>query len=113
VLANLSPFVAPGAILLLNTTNADSLAHLLLRKQWEGYFDYTHYGVDRVSVRSLREGLPHLGWRIEYLATQLVWGSNVDPIHATLRDWRGDARFRRLLAELKLGDLIVCVAFKE
>jgi hypothetical protein len=41
----------------------------------------------------------------------VVWDGNADPTHATLREWwASDARFRRLLTERDLGDLITCVA---
>ena len=36
------------------TTNADSLSHRIFGDDWEGYFDWTHHGVDRVSAASLR-----------------------------------------------------------
>ncbi|MFQ5668584.1 MAG: hypothetical protein ACE5I7_19435, partial [Candidatus Binatia bacterium] len=82
--------------------------------QWEGYFDATHHGIDQVSARRLRDELPQLGWRIQHLSTHRVWDSDADPTRATLREWwAGDARFRRLLTERDLGDLITCVAVKE
>ena len=114
VLAKLTPLAAPGSLLLLHTTNADSLSHILFGRQWEGYFDWTHLGVDRVSVRRLREELPQLGWRCERLVTHRVWDGDADPTRATLREWwAADARFRQLLAERDLGDLITCVAIKD
>lgn len=114
VLSKLSAFTSPGTTLLINTTNADSLTHTLFQRQWEGYFDWTHYGVDHVSVRSLSEKLPPLGWRIEHLSTHLAWDGSADPTRVTIREWYGaDARFRRLLAERDLGDLVICVATKE
>lgn len=113
-LERLGRLAAPGATLLLQTTNADSLTHALFGQDWEGYFDWTHLGIDQVSVRSLREGLPRLGWRIEHLHTHLLWTGSADPTHAALRDgYALDARFRRLLAERDLGDLILIVARKE
>jgi SAM-dependent methyltransferase len=113
-LERLGRLAAPGATLLLQTTNAESLTHALFGPDWEGYFDWTHLGIDRVGVRSLREGLPRLGWRIEHLHTHLLWTGSADPTHAALRDgYALDARFRRLLAERDLGDLILIVARKE
>jgi hypothetical protein len=113
-LEQLGRLAAPGATLLLQTTNADSLTHTIFGTDWEGYFDWTHLGVDQVSVRSIREGLPRLGWRIEHLHTHLLWTSSADPTHATLREgYAADSRFRRLLAERDLGDLILVVARKE
>jgi hypothetical protein len=111
VLERLSALVEPGGRLFLTTTNADSLCHGIFERDWEGYFDWTHLGVDLVSVRSIREGFSRLGWRVEQLETSVTWDSNADPTHATLREWWvSDARFRRLLVERDLGDLITCVA---
>jgi SAM-dependent methyltransferase len=113
VLAKITAIAAAGAVLVITTTNADGLSHVLFGSQWEGYFDWTHRGVDRVSVKALQEGLPQLGWRVAELTTYLIWDKAVDPTRATLRDWwMADARFRRLLGERGLGDLITCVAVK-
>lgn len=113
VLEMLAAHTAPGATLILGTTNADSLTHRLFDRDWEGHFDWTHHGVERVGVRSLREMLPQLGWRIETLTTERIWDGNPDPTCATLREWwAADARFRRLLTERDLGDLITCVAVR-
>ncbi|HEX8149723.1 MAG TPA: methyltransferase domain-containing protein [Pyrinomonadaceae bacterium] len=114
VLAKLDDVALPGTMLFINTTNAESLTRALFKEQWEGYFDWTHHGVDQVSVSFLREKLPPLGWRITHLSTHLAWDGSADPTRATIRDWYGaDARFRRLLSERHLGDLITCVAIKE
>ncbi len=114
VLARLSQHAAPRARLVLGTTNADSLTRHLFAGQWEGHVDWTHHGVQQVGVRSLRERLPALGWRIDHLSTDRVWDCNADPTRATLREWwAADARFRRLLAERDLGDLITCVAGRD
>jgi 2-polyprenyl-3-methyl-5-hydroxy-6-metoxy-1,4-benzoquinol methylase len=110
----LSGWTSRGGRLFINTTNADSLSHFVFGGQWEGHFDWTHRSVDLVSVRFLREQLTRLGWRIERMETHLVWDGNADPTHATLREWYcADARFRRLIAERELGDLITCVAVKD
>jgi 2-polyprenyl-3-methyl-5-hydroxy-6-metoxy-1,4-benzoquinol methylase len=113
VLARLTPLAAPGTVLVLSTTNRDSLSQLLFGSEWEGHFDWTHRSVDQLSARTLRAELPALGWRIERLTTDLVWDISADPTRATVRDWwASDARFRRLLAERELGDIITCVAVK-
>ena len=110
----LSQLSGPGTKLFIDTTNAESLTHALFDRQWEGYFDWTHLGIEQVSVKSLRQELPRLGWRIEELVTRIVWDGSADPTRATLREWwAADARFRRLLTERELGDLITCVAVKE
>ncbi len=111
VLQRLGAMVEPGGRLFLTTTNAEGIGHYLFGRDWEGYFDWTHHGVDLVSARSLREGLGCLGWQVEQLETTVIWDGNLDPTHATLREWwASDARFRRLLVERNLGDLITCVA---
>jgi SAM-dependent methyltransferase len=113
VLARLTPLAAPGAALVLITSNADSLTHRIFGRQWEGYFDWTHHGVDTVTAVSVRDGFPRIGWRIRELRTWHVWDGSDDPTHATLRDWcAADARFRRLLSERDLGDFITCVAVR-
>jgi 2-polyprenyl-3-methyl-5-hydroxy-6-metoxy-1,4-benzoquinol methylase len=114
VLAKLTGCARPGTVLLIMTANAHSLSHALFGPDWEGYFDWTHLGVDRVTVESLREELPRLGWRVSELTTRLVWDADADPTRATLRQWwAADARFRRLLVERDLGDFITCVAVRE
>jgi 2-polyprenyl-3-methyl-5-hydroxy-6-metoxy-1,4-benzoquinol methylase len=113
VLARLTPLAAPGTVLVISTTNRDSLCQMLFGSEWEGHFDWTHRSVDQISARTLRAELPALGWRIERLTTDLVWDISADPTRATVREWwASDARFRRLLAERELGDIITCVAVK-
>jgi len=113
VLARLTPLAARGTVLVVITTNRDSLSQMLFGAQWEGHFDWTHRSVEQISVKVLRAELPARGWRIEELTTNLVWDISADPTRATLREWwAADARFRRLLAESELGDIITCVAVK-
>lgn len=111
VLAKLAALAGPGALLLIITTNADSLTSRIFGRDWEGHFDWTHQGVDQVSVRAMRAHLPAAGWTIERIGTHHLWDSSSDPAHATLREWfAADARFRRLLRDRDLGDFITCVA---
>ena len=113
VLGRLTALTRPGARMILITSNADSLTHRIFGRDWEGYFDWTHHGVDTITAASLREGLPRAGWRIQQLETWHVWDGSDDPTHATVRDWlAADARFRRLLIERDLGDFITCVAVR-
>jgi 2-polyprenyl-3-methyl-5-hydroxy-6-metoxy-1,4-benzoquinol methylase len=113
VLARLTAVTAPGATLILITSNADSLTHRIFGADWEGYFDWTHHGVAAVTAASVREGLARLGWHVRELRTWNVWDGSDDPTHATMRDWlAADARFARLLAERDLGDFITCVAVR-
>ena len=52
-----------------------------------------------------------LPWRVRAVRTERIWDGNADPAHATLRDWwDADARFRALLADKELGDLVTVVA---
>ncbi len=114
VLAALTQLSAPGTLLLLETTNCDSLCHRIFGGDWEGYFDRTHHGVDVVGVRAVPAWLLALGWTIVELRTKVIWDRSADPTHATLRDWwDSDARFRRLVHERDLGDLLLCVAVKS
>jgi 2-polyprenyl-3-methyl-5-hydroxy-6-metoxy-1,4-benzoquinol methylase len=111
VVEALGVLVSPHARLIIKTTNADSLTRWLFGPQWEGHFDPTHHGVAAVGVQALRRELPALGWHVVSLTTERVWDSNADPTHATLREWwAADARFRALLAERDLGDLVTVVA---
>lgn len=113
-LAELTRKTAPGALLLIQTTNHQSLTSRLFGPDWEGYFDRTHRGVERVGADSLRHALPRLGWKIVHWESHLLWTTSADPTHATLREWyAADARFRQLLAERDLGDLILLVARRE
>lgn len=111
VLDRLRPHVAPGGWLVLRTTNADSLTHRLFGRDWEGFVDWTHHGVEQVSADRMRRELPARGWEIVDLRTDHLWDASLDPTHATLRQWyAGDARFRTLLAERDLGDFVTVVA---
>jgi 2-polyprenyl-3-methyl-5-hydroxy-6-metoxy-1,4-benzoquinol methylase len=114
VLEKLTRYTRSGTTLIMNTTNADSLSHKLFGSDWEGFFDWTHQGVDQVSVATIRREFVRLGWEIRHLSTHLTWDGNVDPTRATFREWwAADGRFRRMLFERDLGDLITCVAVRE
>ena len=113
VLARLTRLAAPGAVLVIVTTSRDSLSHILFGEQWEGHFDWTHKSVERIGAPTLRAELSALGWRIAQMDTHRLWDVSADPTRATLREWwASDARFRRLLVERDLGDLLTCVAIK-
>ena len=52
-------------------------------------------------------------WELVRLTTDTFWGSDADPVVATMREWfAADARFRRLIAERDLGDFLLCVAVR-
>jgi SAM-dependent methyltransferase len=111
VIAALRAITRPGSIVLIYTTNADSLSHKIFGDDWEGYFDWTHHGVDRVSVGSLRAAFAPPDWDLLRLTTETFWAVDADPLVATAREWfDADARFRRLLSERDLGDFLLCVA---
>ena len=112
-LMRLTSVSGAGTTMIITTANADSLTHALFGREWEGYFDWTHLGIDQVGVRRLREELARLGWQVVHLSTHSVWDGSADPLHETLRDWWvADARFRRLLTERDLGDFVTCVAVR-
>ncbi len=114
VLERLTSLCSKGSTLLINTTNADSLTHIMFGEQWEGHFDWTHRGVELVTAQCVRQWLNALQWRIHWLTTGHIWDRDADPSRATLRDWwDADSRFRELLTERELGDLLRCVAVKE
>jgi 2-polyprenyl-3-methyl-5-hydroxy-6-metoxy-1,4-benzoquinol methylase len=114
VISKLGEIAVPGSTLVINTSNCRSLTHLLFGRDWEGYFDWTHHGVDQVSPECLRQALVSAGWQVRELRTSMVWDSAADPSHATLRDWwNADARFRQMVAERELGDFLTCVAVRQ
>jgi SAM-dependent methyltransferase len=111
VIASVRALTRPGSLVFIYTTNADSLSHQLFGDDWEGYFDWTHHGVDRVSVGSLRDAFTPPDWDLLRLTTETFWAVNADPLVATAREWfDADARFRRLLSERDLGDFVLCIA---
>jgi 2-polyprenyl-3-methyl-5-hydroxy-6-metoxy-1,4-benzoquinol methylase len=114
VLTRLDRVATGGTRLFITTTNADSLSHQLFGRDWEGYFDWTHRGIEHVTATSLSQWLTALGWRIEMLQTHMIWSGNIDPLHGTLREWwTVDARFRHLVVQKGLGDLVTCVATRQ
>jgi 2-polyprenyl-3-methyl-5-hydroxy-6-metoxy-1,4-benzoquinol methylase len=113
VIAALTSVSSRGTLLLLETTNSESLCHRVFGDDWEGYFDRTHLAVDRVGVRAVSQWLSALGWTIADRRTRMIWDGSADPTHATFRDWwDSDARFRQMLHERDLGDLVFFAAVK-
>ena len=114
VLAALTAVSSRGTLLLLETTNCDSLCHRVFGDDWEGYFDRTHRAVDQVGARTVPQWLCALGWTVVEQRTRMIWDSSADPTHTTFRDWwANDARFRLMLDERDLGDLLFCAAVKS
>ena len=113
-IAALRAITRAGSVVFVYTTNADSLSHRIFGADWEGYFDWTHHGIDRVSVRTLGAAFAPPDWTVVRLTTETFWAGDADPVAATLREWHAaDARFRRLLAERDLGDFVLCVAVRR
>lgn len=102
---------APGAWLFLHTSNADSLSHLLLGTDWEGYSDYSHYGVDKVNATNLEFWLETLGWDVVSWQCNQVWVFGVDPVILGLRDaFAQIPELDTFLRDRELGDAIDVVA---
>jgi hypothetical protein len=111
VIAAVRAIMRPGSVIFIYTTNAASLSHKIFGEDWEGYFDWTHHGVDRVSVNSMRHAFSQPDWELLRLTTETFWAVDAGPLVASAREWfDADGRFRRLLAERDLGDFLLCVA---
>jgi 2-polyprenyl-3-methyl-5-hydroxy-6-metoxy-1,4-benzoquinol methylase len=114
MLARLTNKSARKAWLFLRTSNSESLSHTILGRDWEGYSDYSHLGVDQVSADSLRGWLKTLGWDIVKWECSDVWVRGVDPVLLRLRDAFGVLpELATLLFERDLGDSIFLVARKK
>ncbi len=112
-LATVSRRVPSGGLLFLHTSNGDSLTHRLFGVDWEGYSDYSHYGVDRVTCASVREWLEELGWDIEDWQCRNIWVEGLDPVPLRLQEvFHSSPELRVLLDEADLGDAIRVVARK-
>ena len=114
VLAKVSSRAHKGALLFLRTSNGDSLMHRLLGKDWEGYSDYSHHGVDQVTCSSLRSWLDNFGWDIIHWECGTVWAEGLDPVLMRLKEIFGVIpELRVFLEEMELGDTIQLVARKR
>jgi 2-polyprenyl-3-methyl-5-hydroxy-6-metoxy-1,4-benzoquinol methylase len=114
VVRSLTTFARARSVMLIRTTNADSLSHRILGSNWEGYFDWSHHSVDRITRTTIARELDRAGWSIARIATDHIWSCDADPGSASLRDWWvADARFRRLLVEHHLGDFLTCIAIRR
>ncbi|HEY8225371.1 MAG TPA: class I SAM-dependent methyltransferase [Pyrinomonadaceae bacterium] len=114
VLARVSSRVRKGALLFLHTSNGDSLTHRLLGKDWEGYSDYSHHGVDQVTCSSLRGWMDKFGWDIIHWECGTVWAEGLDPVLMRLKEIFGAiTELRVFLEEMELGDSIQLVARKR
>ena len=113
VLEKVSQRAAPGATLLLHTSNSESLSHRLFGRDWEGYSDYSHQGVDDVNCTSLRNWLVELGWDINALQSSGVWMSGIDSVMLRLQEaFDSNPELTVFLEEAELGDFITVIASK-
>ena len=114
VLAKVSSRTRKGALLFLHTSNADSLTHRLFGKDWEGYSDYSHYGVEQVTCSSVRTWVDKFGWDIIHWECGTIWAEGVDPVLMRLKEAFGVIpELRVFLEEMELGDTIQLVARKR
>jgi hypothetical protein len=114
ILAKVSGCATEGSILVLHTSNAESLTRRLFTRDWEGYSDYSHWGVEQVTCKSLRDWLGRLGWKITNFECGGVWIAGSDPVMLRLQDvftWMPELKI--LLEEADLGDFITLVATKQ
>jgi 2-polyprenyl-3-methyl-5-hydroxy-6-metoxy-1,4-benzoquinol methylase len=114
VLAKVSSRARKGALLFLHTSNRDSLTHRLLGRDWEGYSDYSHHGVDQVTCSSLRAWMDEFGWDIIHWECGTVWAEGLDPVLMRLKEiFEVVPELRVFLEEMELGDTIQLVARKR
>src|ERR1700687_411846 len=114
VLAKVSSQARKGALLFLHTSNGDSLTRRLLGKDWEGYSDYSHHGVDQVTCSSLRAWMDKFGWDIVHWECGTIWAEGLDPVLMRLKEIFGAIpELRVFLEEMELGDTIQLVARKR
>ena len=100
-----------GALLFLHTSNGDSLTHRLFGKDWEGYSDYSHYGVEQVTCSSLRVWMEKFGWDVIHWECGKIWTEGIDPVLIRLKEvFSLIPELRVFLEEMELGDTIHLVA---
>jgi len=101
-------------LLFLHTSNSNSLTHRLFGTNWEGYSDYSHYGVDQITSTSLRVWLDRLGWDIIHWECGRIWAEGVDPVLMRLKEvFEVVPEMKVFLEEMELGDAIQVVARKR
>jgi SAM-dependent methyltransferase len=111
LLAKITQRASSGAWLFLHTSNSDSLTHRIFGADWEGYSDYSHKGVEKVSAVTLRSWLGDLGWQIVEWECNLVWVVSADPTLINLQDaFHRIPELGVMLSERDLGDVLMVVA---
>lgn len=114
ILNKISENAPQGSYLFLRTSNANSLTHQIFRFDWEGYSDYSHYGIDQVTAKSLRRWLDESGWKILEWKCFNIWVFGNDPVNAKLRDtFARIPELELLLSERELGDGLQVIARKQ
>jgi len=85
----------------------------LFGRDWEGYSDYSHYGIQQMTPGTIRRELASLSWDILEWDCPGVWHWNQDPVFQCLNNlWGHDQRFQKLVSETETGDFIQLVARK-
>ena len=114
MLEKISNKVSQGSFLFLRTSNSNSLTHRIFESDWEGYSDYSHYGVDKISAKLLITWLKDLGWELLDWKCFGIWIFGNDPIVLQLRKvFNNIPELAVLLFERDLGDNIQLVARKR
>jgi len=114
MLNKISEKASQGSYLFLRTSNSDSLTRRIFESDWEGYSDYSHYGIDQVSAKNLRIWLDDLGWEIVDWKCSQIWIFGNDPINLRLREmFQRIPELEILLTERDLGDATQIVAKKK
>jgi len=111
LIKKLTDAAAPGALLVMHTSNADSLTHKIRGGDWEGFSDYSHRGVTQVTANSVRQWLTDLGWNIVSWKITGIWAPWTDPANARLSQaFTNIPELRAILEQLELGDFLFVVA---
>jgi 2-polyprenyl-3-methyl-5-hydroxy-6-metoxy-1,4-benzoquinol methylase len=114
LLEKVSEKARAGSWLFLSTSNAESLTHRVLGPDWEGYTDYSHYGIEQISATTLPAWLRELSWQIVRWESRDIWVEGADPVVHRLREaFSVLPELATLLSERDLGDVLSVVARKS
>jgi SAM-dependent methyltransferase len=98
----------PGAVIYIQTLNADSLMHCLLGRDWAGYTDYTHKS-PWLTPDWLTDTAEKIGFSLLTIEREGVWNENSDdPV------WRSFCDYLRLppaaiLLKDRFGDVVTLI----
>jgi hypothetical protein len=113
LLERISVRAIPGSYLFLHSSNSESLTRFIMGSDWEGYSDYSHYGVDHVNSTNLRRWLSDTGWEILKWECNNIWVEGNDPTLICLKKaFQNIPELSTLLSERNLGDAILVVGRK-